>query len=93
MGYCVTFKLNDLQGSKAIYYYGDCSENYEGVFEIDLPNLREISGDFLLSEVVKIIKPCLSEHSGQQKANRAFIKIYKHFKDTDEYLTEGGFYS
>ncbi len=35
MGYCVTFKLNHLQGSKAIYYYGDCSENYEGAFEID----------------------------------------------------------
>lgn len=95
MGFCVKFKLNQLQGSKAIYSYGDCSENYEGVFELDLPKLfaGELSGDALMSEVVRIINPCLSESSSQHKANRAFSKIYKHFKDNNEYLSEGGFFS
>jgi len=95
MGFCVKFKLYQLQGTKAIYQYGDCSENYEGLFETDLVKLLsgEIAGDTPMSEVVRILIPCLSESSSQHKANRAFSKIHNHFKETNEYLVDGGYYS
>ncbi|MGN7763374.1 hypothetical protein ACTJKB_18170 [Paenibacillus sp. 22594] len=89
------FKLFEVKDTKATYHYGDCSENYEGIFELDLFKLLsgEIKGDTPMSEVVKILKPCISEGFNQHKANRAFSKIYQHFHETNEYINDGGFYS
>ncbi|OKP94392.1 hypothetical protein [Paenibacillus sp. P46E] len=89
------FRLLEVKDTQATYHYGDCSENYEGVFELDIVKLLsgEIKGDTPMSEVVKILKPCISESSNQHKANRAFGKIYKHFQETNEYIKDGGFYS
>ncbi|WP_156395523.1 MULTISPECIES: hypothetical protein [Paenibacillus] len=84
--------MND---TKALYVYGDCSENFEGLLELDLEKL--ISGvtsfDTDMSEVVKVIKLFISDTEYQHKANRAFRKIHKHYKETKEYLSEGGYYA
>lgn len=95
MAFCIEFKLLEMNDTKAIYVYGDCSENFEGIFELDLEKLisGEIPGDTNMIQVVKVIKPCLSDGDYQHKANRAFSKIYKHYKETRTYLLEGGYYS
>ncbi|WP_406880806.1 hypothetical protein [Paenibacillus amylolyticus] len=46
-----------------------------------------------MREVVKFIKPCIGDTEYQHKANRAFSKIYKLYKETKEYLLEGGYYA
>ena len=95
MAFCIDFKLLRTNDTKALYMYGDCSENFEGLFELDLEKL--MSGETLFNtdmrEVVKVIKPCISDIESQHKANRAFSKIYKHYKETKEYLLEGGYYA
>lgn len=92
---CIKFKLYRMDDNKAVYAYGDCSENFEGLFELDLEKLisGEISSDTDMREVVKVIKPCISDIDYQHKANRAFSKIYKHYKETRTYLLEGGYYA
>ncbi|WP_227871811.1 hypothetical protein [Paenibacillus bovis] len=95
MAFCIEFKLLQMNGTKALYMYGDCSENLEGLFELDLEKL--ISGETLfdtdIREVVRVIRSCISDTEHQHKANRAFSKIYKHYKETKEYLLEGGYYA
>lgn len=63
MAFCIDFKLLRMNANKALYMYGDCSENFEGLFELDLEKL--ISGETLFNtdmrEVVKVIKPCISD--------------------------------
>lgn len=63
MAFCIDFKLLRMNDNKALYMYGDCSENFEGLFELDLEKL--ISGETLFNtdmrEVVKVIKPCISD--------------------------------
>lgn len=95
MALCIKFKFLRMNDTKALYVYGDCSENFEGLFELDLEKLisGETSLDADMREVVKIIKPCISDTEYQHKANRAFSKIYKHYKETKEYLLEGGYYA
>lgn len=95
MAFCINFKLIKKYDTKAIYAYGDCSENFEGLFELDLEKLisGEIPSDTDIREVVKVIKPCISDKEYQHKANRVFSKIYKHYKETSTYLLEGGYYS
>ncbi|TVX93800.1 hypothetical protein [Paenibacillus agilis] len=95
MAICIKFKLLEVIDNKAIYVYGDCSENFEGIFELELEKLitGEIPSDTCMTQVVKVIKPCLSDGQYQHKANRAFSKIYKHYKETRTYLLEGGYYS
>lgn len=95
MAVCIHFKLIRMDDTKAIYAYGDCSENFEGLFELDLEKLLsgETPSDTDMREVVKVIKPCISDIEYQHKANRAFSKIYKHFKETSTYLLEGGYYA
>lgn len=95
MAFCIDFKLLRTNGTKALYMYGDCSENFEGLFELDLEKLLsgETSFNTDMREVVKVIKPCISDTEYQHKANRAFSKIYKHYKETKEYLLEGGYYA
>ncbi|BFH61900.1 hypothetical protein G8C92_20810 [Paenibacillus donghaensis] len=95
MAFCINFKLIRMDDTKAIYAYGDCTENFEGLFELDLEKLLsgETPSDTDIREVVKVIKPCISDIEYQHKANRAFIKIYKHYKETSTYLLEGGYYA
>jgi len=95
MAFCIDFKLLRMNANKALYMYGDCSENFEGLFELDLEKLisGETSSNTDMREVVKVIKPCISDREYQHKANRAFSKIYKHYKETKEYLLEGGYYA
>ncbi|ODP27120.1 hypothetical protein PTI45_03441 [Paenibacillus nuruki] len=95
MAFCIDFKLLRMNDNKALYLYGDCSENFEGLFELDLEKLisGETSSNTDMREVVKVIKPCISDREYQHKANRAFSKIYKHYKETKEYLLEGGYYA
>ncbi|WP_245595987.1 hypothetical protein [Paenibacillus taiwanensis] len=84
-----------MDDNKAIYVYGDCSENFEGMFQLELEKLLsgEIPSNTDMKEVVKVIRPCLSDGEYQHKANRAFSKIYKHYKETTTYLLEGGYYA
>ncbi|RXZ78543.1 hypothetical protein EBB07_26455 [Paenibacillaceae bacterium] len=95
MAFCIQFKLLEVEDTKARYIYGDCSENYEGRFELDLFKLstNEALSETTMSEAVKLLKPCLSEGVSQYKANRAFSKIYKHYIQTGSYLEEGGYYA
>lgn len=95
MAICIDFKLLEIKNNKAIYAYGDCSENFEGIFELDLEKLitGEIPGDTCMTKVVKVVRPCLSDRVYQHKANRAFSKIYKHYRETRTYLLEGGYYA
>lgn len=95
MAFCIEFKLLEKNDNKAIYVYGDCSENFEGIFELELEKLftGEIPGDTSMTQVVKVVRPCLSDGAYQHKANRAFSKIYKHYKETGTYLIEGGYYA
>jgi hypothetical protein len=95
MAICIVFKLHEMNDTKATYLYGDCSESLEGMFEVDLEKLitGEIPGDTSMRQVVKVIKPCLSDGINQHKANRAFSKIFKHYKETKTYLLEGGYYA
>lgn len=82
MAFCIEFKFLKMNHTKAIYVYGDCSENFEGIFELDLEKLisGETPGDTNMAQVVKVIKPCLSDGDYQHKANRAFSKIYNTIK-------------
>ncbi len=95
MAFCIQFRLLSTKGTQAIYNYSDCSENFEGIFELDLGKLisGEISSDTDMRQVVKVIKLCKSDGSSQHMANRAFSKIYKHYKETGTYLAEGGYYA
>ncbi len=95
MAICIKFKLLEVIDNKVSYVYGDCSENFEGIFELQLEKLitGEIPGDTCMTEVVRVIKPCLSNGQYHHKANRAFSKIYKHYKETRTYLIEGGYYA
>ncbi len=95
MAFCILFKLLKMDDNKAIYVYGDCSENFEGMFQLELEKLLsgEIPSNTDMKEVVKVIRPCLSDGEYQHKANRAFSKIYKHYKETTTYLLEGGYYA
>lgn len=95
MAFCIEFKLFEVNGTEAIYIYGDCSENFEGKFRLDVAKLLSVETpmDTAITEVVKVITPCLSEGEMQHKANRAFSKIYKHYRETGTYLVEGGYYA
>lgn len=95
MAFCIDFKLICVNDGTATYAYGDCSENLEGRFELNIERLLsgEMSMDTDMREVVKVTKSCLSDGEHQHKANRAFSKIYKHYKITATYLKEGGYYA
>ncbi|MCQ4088417.1 hypothetical protein [Saccharibacillus sp. JS10] len=95
MAICIRFKLLQTHDTTAVYSYGDCSENLEGTFELDLEKLiaSEPSLETDMKEIVKVLKPSLSETKDQHQANKAFSKIYKHYKETKEYLLHGGYYA
>ncbi|CAI6036077.1 hypothetical protein PAECIP112173_00824 [Paenibacillus sp. JJ-100] len=95
MAFCIQFQLISVNEGTAVYAYGDCSENLEGRFELNLGRLMsgEVSMDTDMREVVRVTKPCLSDGGYQHKANRAFSKIYKHYVSTSTYLKEGGYYA
>lgn len=61
MAFCIDFKLLRMDDTKALYLYGDCSENFEGLFELDLEKLLsgETSFNTDMREVVKVINRVL----------------------------------
>lgn len=95
MAFCIQFKLIEIYQTTAKYMYSDCSDNFEGIFELNLENYftNELFDKVSMSDVVKVIKPCLREGQSQPLANRAFSKIYKHYQKTGKYLREGGYYA
>ncbi len=91
MAICIEFELVDLKESAAQYRFGSCLNELTGLFEVDLEKLLngEISWDPPMENVVIL----LNNEQSQAMANRAFSKIFKHYKKTGQYLTHGGYYA
>lgn len=91
MAICIEFELVEWKESVAQYRFGSCMKELTGLFEIDLNKLisGETSWDTPIDEVVIL----LNREESQFMANRAFSKIFKHYKETGEYLPKGGYYA
>lgn len=91
MAICLDYELVEIRGTVAVYKFGDCLQELDGVFEIDLPKLisGEISMQAPIDEVVKL----KNHNQSQSKANRVFGKIYKHYLENHEYSIKGGYYA
>ncbi|MNN11538.1 hypothetical protein D3C81_1244990 [compost metagenome] len=91
MAICIEFELIQVKDSVAQYKFGDCLKELTGLFEINLEKLLngDTSEDTLMDKIVIL----LNREQSQSMANRAFSKIYKHYKETGEYLTRGGYYA
>ncbi|GAA0134897.1 hypothetical protein YSY43_17370 [Paenibacillus sp. YSY-4.3] len=91
MAICIEFELVEVKGTVAQYRFGDCVKELTGLFEVDLYKLSngETSWDTAMDKVVVL----LNHGHSQAKANRAFSKIFKYYKETGEYLSMGGYYA
>ncbi|BFT72426.1 hypothetical protein [Paenibacillus sp. P36] len=95
MGFCVKLRLLDLHGNLAKYKYGLCDKPFDGVFETDVTKVLsgELPGDTTMEEVINIINPCTGEGKQLRSAIQAFTAIYRHYRETNEYMVDGGYYS
>jgi hypothetical protein len=92
MAICILFELVEVVGTLAIYRFGSCNQNLDGMFEIDLYKLhisKEIAEDTSISKVVKL----LNNNQPQSLANNAFSKIAKHYLKYKEYPVRGGYFA
>ncbi|MEO3944275.1 hypothetical protein [Gorillibacterium sp. CAU 1737] len=91
MAICIEFELVEVNGSTARYRFGECCKELTALFEVDLEKLLsgETSWDSPMDKVVVL----LNDGDRQSMANRAFSKIFKHYKETGEYLSKGGYYA
>lgn len=91
MAICLDYELVEIRGTVAVYKFGNCLKELDGIFEIDLPKLisGEISMQAPIGEVVKL----KNDNQSQAKAIKVFGKIYKHYLEHHEYPTKGGYYA
>ncbi|MNW25775.1 hypothetical protein D3C74_25270 [compost metagenome] len=91
MAICLDYELVEIKGTIAVYKFGDCLKELDGIFEIDLPKL--ISGEILMQAPIGEVVKLKNDNQSQAKANRVFGKIYKHYLEYHGYPTEGGYYA
>jgi len=95
MGWCIDFKLIEVNGILAKYRYGQCLQELDGIVEVDVVSVikGELSGDTPMSEVVRVIEPCTGESESRYLAIKTFTEIYRYYKENDIYPENGGYYA
>lgn len=95
MGWCIDFKLIEVNGILAKYRYGQCLQELDGIVEVDVVSVikGELSGDTQMSEVVRVIELCSGESESRYLAIKTFTAIYRYYKENGIYPEKGGYYS
>lgn len=91
MAICIDFEFVGMNGTAAQYRFGHCLRELSGLLEVDVGKLinGETSWDAPMNEVVIL----LNTEQSQWMANKVFGKIFKHYKETGEYLARDGYYA
>jgi len=98
MAICVEFERESLSDSLARYRYGNCGK-MDGIFELDYNDIELLlQGSFegssiTMDQIVRVKKLASDEREHQFLALKAFTKIWRHYKETGEFLAQGGYYA
>jgi len=95
MGWCIDFKLIEVEGILAKYQYGQCLHELDGVLEVNVVSVinGELPGDTPMSEVARVIVPCSGEGESRYLAIKAFTAIHRYYKQNGAYPEKGGYYA
>ncbi|MGG4498610.1 hypothetical protein [Brevibacillus reuszeri] len=98
MAICVEFERVSSKGSLAYYRYGSCGHG-DGLFELDYEDIDKMllgsydGNSMTMDKIVRVKKLASGEKEQHFLAMKAFTKIWRHYKETGEFLEVGGYYA